>query len=37
MDTFPGYLGPEAFRAFIADALQRWRGISEQLGLQADG
>lgn len=37
MDTFPGYLGPEEFRRFIADALERWRGISDRLGLQADG
>ncbi|WP_270934855.1 Bug family tripartite tricarboxylate transporter substrate binding protein [Falsiroseomonas oryzae] len=37
MDTFPGYLPPEEFRAFIADALNRWREISDRLGLQADG
>jgi tripartite-type tricarboxylate transporter receptor subunit TctC len=37
MDTFPGYLGPDAFRAFIADSLERWRGISERLDLRADG
>lgn len=37
MDTFPGYLGPEDFRGFIAQSLTRWREISERLGLQADG
>lgn len=37
MDTFPGYLGPEDFRAFIADSLRRWQAITDQLGLQADG
>jgi tripartite-type tricarboxylate transporter receptor subunit TctC len=37
MDTFPGFLGPEGFRAFIADALRRWQEISDRLGLQADG
>jgi tripartite-type tricarboxylate transporter receptor subunit TctC len=37
MDTFPGYLGPEGFRAFIADALTRWQAITDRLGLQADG
>jgi len=37
MDTFPGYLGPEDFRRFIAQSLTRWREISERLGLQADG
>jgi tripartite-type tricarboxylate transporter receptor subunit TctC len=37
MDTFPGYLGPDGFRAFIADALGRWQAITERLGLRADG
>ncbi len=37
MDTFPSYLGPEEFRGFIADALTRWRTISESLDLRADG
>jgi tripartite-type tricarboxylate transporter receptor subunit TctC len=37
MDTFPGYLGPEDFRAFIADSMRRWQAITDQLGLQADG
>lgn len=37
MDTFPGYLGPDGFRAFIADALGRWQAITERLGLWADG
>jgi tripartite-type tricarboxylate transporter receptor subunit TctC len=36
MDTFPNYLGPEAFRAFIGDSLARWRSISEKLDLRAD-
>lgn len=37
MDTFPGYLGPEEFRLFVADALARWQAISDRLGLVADG
>jgi tripartite-type tricarboxylate transporter receptor subunit TctC len=37
MDTFPGYLGPDAFRSFIGDSLRRWQAITDQLGLQADG
>lgn len=37
MDRFPGHLGPDGFRAFIADALGRWQAITDRLGLQADG
>ena len=37
MDTFPGYLGPEDFRGFIAQSLTRWQAISDALDLRADG
>ena len=37
IDTIPGWLGPEAFRAEIAFQLKEWSDLATAMNLRVDG